>query len=103
MWTYCRCLIYGSYTILIHLCEVDGKLPFSSASTVLVTEVLKVLFFSVLNVDNVSLSVDSIEAKMIGKCQPAHGGKRAELLPVRDVMNLCTNERFSIRLKRALI
>jgi len=45
MWTYCRCLIYGSYTILIHLCEVDGKLPFSSASTVLVTEVLKVLVF----------------------------------------------------------
>jgi len=38
----CSCLIYGSYTILIHLCEVDGKLPFSSASIVLVTEILKV-------------------------------------------------------------
>lgn len=39
-------LIYGSYTILIHLCEADGKLPFSSASMVLVTEVVK-LFLSI--------------------------------------------------------
>jgi len=36
-------MIYGSYTILIHLCEVDGKLPFSSASTVFVTEVMKLI------------------------------------------------------------
>ena len=40
---YCSVMIYGSYTILIHLCEVDGKLPFSSASTVLVTEISKVI------------------------------------------------------------
>lgn len=34
-------VIYGSYTILVHLCEVDGKLPFSSASVVLITEIIK--------------------------------------------------------------
>lgn len=39
----CGVLIYGSYTILIHLCEADGKLPFSSASMVLVTEVVKLI------------------------------------------------------------
>lgn len=47
-------LIYGSYTILIHLCEADGKLPFSSASMVLVTEVVKVgapgLFYSAVSI-----------------------------------------------------
>jgi len=59
-------LIYGSYTILIHLCEVDGKLPFSSASTVLVTEVLKVnnsfqlIFYSVFfGIDNNNNDDDS--------------------------------------------
>lgn len=35
--------IYGSYTVLVHLCEVDGKIPFSSASMVLVTEIMKIL------------------------------------------------------------
>ncbi len=39
-----RICIYGSYTILVHLCEVDGKVPFSSASTVFTTELLKVRF-----------------------------------------------------------
>ncbi|CAH1797910.1 unnamed protein product [Owenia fusiformis] len=34
--------IYASYTILVHLCEVDGKLPFSTASMVLSIEVLKI-------------------------------------------------------------
>jgi len=40
--------MYGSFTILVHLCEVDGKLPFSSASTVLVTEVLKVIISTII-------------------------------------------------------
>ncbi|KAL5105972.1 hypothetical protein TcWFU_010072 [Taenia crassiceps] len=33
--------LYSSYTILVHLCEVDGRIPFSSAAAVLVVEVLK--------------------------------------------------------------
>lgn len=37
--------IYGSYTVLVHLCEVDGKIPFSSASMVLVTEIMKVFHY----------------------------------------------------------
>ncbi|XP_064618555.1 probable UDP-sugar transporter protein SLC35A4 isoform X2 [Lineus longissimus] len=35
--------IYGSYTIFVHLCEVDGKMPFSSASMVLLTEITKLV------------------------------------------------------------
>ncbi|CAH1783388.1 unnamed protein product [Owenia fusiformis] len=35
-------LMYGSYSILIHLCKVDGKLPFSTASMVLMTETAKI-------------------------------------------------------------
>lgn len=37
-----RVLLYSSYTILIHLCEVDGHVPFSNAAAVLVIEVAKV-------------------------------------------------------------
>ncbi|XP_074651884.1 putative UDP-sugar transporter protein SLC35A4 [Tubulanus polymorphus] len=36
-------ILYGSYTILVHLCEVDGKIPFSSASQVLLTEFSKLM------------------------------------------------------------
>ncbi|XP_046373704.2 probable UDP-sugar transporter protein SLC35A4 [Haliotis rufescens] len=35
--------IYSSYTILAHLCLVEGKLPFRSSSVVLCTEVLKIV------------------------------------------------------------
>ncbi|XP_046328935.2 probable UDP-sugar transporter protein SLC35A4 isoform X2 [Haliotis rufescens] len=35
--------IYSSYTILAHLCLVDGKLPFRSSSVVFSTEVLKIV------------------------------------------------------------
>ena len=38
----CRVLVYGSYTILVHLCEVDGRISFSSSAMVFVTEILKV-------------------------------------------------------------
>ncbi|VDK36466.1 unnamed protein product [Taenia asiatica] len=34
-------LLYSSYTILVHLCEIDGRVPFSNAAAVLVIEVLK--------------------------------------------------------------
>ena len=34
-------LLYSSYTILIHLCEVDGRVPFSNAAVVLVIEISK--------------------------------------------------------------
>eukprot|EP00106_Octopus_bimaculoides_P020425 XP_014787867.1 PREDICTED: probable UDP-sugar transporter protein SLC35A4 [Octopus bimaculoides] len=35
--------IYGSYTVLVHLCEKDGKIPFSSSSMVLITEIMKIV------------------------------------------------------------
>ncbi|VDL62304.1 unnamed protein product [Hymenolepis diminuta] len=35
--------LYSSYTIIIHLCEVDGKVPFSNAACVLVIEIFKLL------------------------------------------------------------
>lgn len=34
-------VIYGTYSILVHLCEVDGKVPFKSSSVVLIIEVGK--------------------------------------------------------------
>ncbi|XP_013416659.1 probable UDP-sugar transporter protein SLC35A4 [Lingula anatina] len=46
-------LIYGSYTILVHLCEVDGKIPFSSSSMVLVIEISKLLISIVLFIPEV--------------------------------------------------
>ncbi|XP_031553771.1 probable UDP-sugar transporter protein SLC35A4 isoform X2 [Actinia tenebrosa] len=36
--------IYGSHSILINLCKVDGKIPFNSASVVLLIELAKLLF-----------------------------------------------------------
>ncbi|KAL5961435.1 putative UDP-sugar transporter protein SLC35A4 [Taenia solium] len=41
-----RVLLYSSYTILVHLCENDGRVPFNNAAAVLVIEVLK-FFLSV--------------------------------------------------------
>lgn len=35
-------VIYGTYSILVHLCEVDGKVPFKSSSVVLIIEIGKV-------------------------------------------------------------
>nr|CDS32909.1 UDP sugar transporter protein SLC35A4 [Hymenolepis microstoma] len=40
-----KVLLYSSYSIIIHLCEVDGKIPFSNAACVLVIEIFK-LFLS---------------------------------------------------------
>nr|XP_006817758.1 PREDICTED: LOW QUALITY PROTEIN: probable UDP-sugar transporter protein SLC35A4-like [Saccoglossus kowalevskii] len=39
-----RILIYGSHAILLHLCKVDGKIPFNSSSVVLLIELNKLLF-----------------------------------------------------------
>ncbi|CAH8867197.1 unnamed protein product, partial [Trichobilharzia szidati] len=41
-------LVFGvflcsSYTIIVHLCEKDGRLPFSSAAVILMTELIKIL------------------------------------------------------------
>ncbi|TPP61747.1 hypothetical protein FGIG_03852 [Fasciola gigantica] len=33
--------LYSSYTIFVHLCEVDGHLPFRPSAVVLLTELLK--------------------------------------------------------------
>jgi len=60
--------MYGSFTILVHLCEVDGKLPFSSASTVLVTEVLKVNEFFLLLLlqdENLPVSMANLHCTVI--------------------------------------
>ncbi|KAM7533937.1 hypothetical protein Aperf_G00000107067 [Anoplocephala perfoliata] len=35
--------LYSSYTIIIHLCEIDGKVPFSNAACVLLIEVFKLV------------------------------------------------------------
>jgi solute carrier family 35 (probable UDP-sugar transporter), member A4 len=35
---------YGSYTILVHLCEKNGKIPFNATSLNLVIEILKLSF-----------------------------------------------------------
>ena len=41
-----RVLIYGSHAILINLCkDKNGKIPFSSASVVLLSEVIKVRIY----------------------------------------------------------
>eukprot|EP00058_Branchiostoma_floridae_P005325 XP_002590813.1 hypothetical protein BRAFLDRAFT_90054 [Branchiostoma floridae] len=37
-------LIYGSHSVLLNLCKVDGKIPFNSASVVLMIELTKLLF-----------------------------------------------------------
>ncbi len=43
MFCFYRVLIYGSHAILINLCkDKNGKIPFSSASVVLLSEVIKV-------------------------------------------------------------
>lgn len=53
MFCFHRVLIYGSHAILINLCkDKNGKIPFSSASVVLLSEVIKVRMsqFSILGV-----------------------------------------------------
>jgi hypothetical protein len=35
-------IMYGSYGVLVHACEVNGELPYSSASVVLLIEFFKV-------------------------------------------------------------
>jgi len=42
-------LVYGSYSVLIHLCEENKQIPFSSSSVVLMTEVTKLSFSLVLS------------------------------------------------------
>jgi len=73
-----RCLIYGSYTILIHLCEVDGKLPFSSASTVFLTEVLKVTEFFSKHFVRITICCRFLQHKQHEEyrkhCRLLHGG-----------------------------
>lgn len=51
-------LVYGSYTILVHLTEVDGVIPFSSASSTLMIETSKFTISLVLYLNQTS-------------CQPA--------------------------------
>ncbi|VDN99877.1 unnamed protein product [Rodentolepis nana] len=43
-----KVLLYSSYTIIIHLCEIDGKIPFSNAACVLVIEIFKLLLSLVM-------------------------------------------------------
>ncbi|OWF54134.1 probable UDP-sugar transporter protein SLC35A4 [Mizuhopecten yessoensis] len=41
-------LVYGSYSTFVHLCEVDGKIPFNSSSVVLMMEFGKFLVSAIL-------------------------------------------------------
>ncbi|XP_064609952.1 probable UDP-sugar transporter protein SLC35A4 isoform X2 [Liolophura sinensis] len=41
--------VYGSYTILVHLCEEDGQIPFSSSSAVLLIEVTKMILSLIMH------------------------------------------------------
>lgn len=49
---------YGSYSVLMHLSEKDGKIPFSSSSVVFMTEFTKLLF---------SLGLSTSELKRSGR------------------------------------
>ena len=40
--------MYSSYTILVHLCEKDGQLPFSAPSMNLLIELSKVRALSIV-------------------------------------------------------
>ncbi|KER28567.1 hypothetical protein T265_13549, partial [Opisthorchis viverrini] len=40
--------LYSSFTIFVHLCEVDGRLPFLSASVIFLVELLKLLLSLVM-------------------------------------------------------
>ena len=40
--TYHKVLIYSSYSILVHLCKIGGRIPVRSSSLVLLMELLKV-------------------------------------------------------------
>jgi len=46
-------VMYGSYTILVHLCEEGGRLPFSSTSAMFVIECLKLCICIVLYIPEV--------------------------------------------------
>nr|AKN21638.1 slc35a-2 [Schmidtea mediterranea] len=41
-------IIYSSYTIFVHLCEIDGKIPFKSSSMVLMTEITKFVMSAIM-------------------------------------------------------
>lgn len=51
--------MYGSYSILVHLCEVSGRIPFNSASVVFMIEAAKLL---------VSASMSLTELKRASSC-----------------------------------
>ncbi|XP_076103172.1 putative UDP-sugar transporter protein SLC35A4 [Mytilus galloprovincialis] len=53
-------LAYGSYTIFVHLCEVDGRIPFSSASSTLMIETSKLVTSLVLYLQQTSCKPISI-------------------------------------------
>ena len=52
-----RVLIYGSHAILINLCKNEkGEIPFSSASVVLLSEVMKVHFvLTLIFINNINI------------------------------------------------
>ncbi|PAA58036.1 hypothetical protein BOX15_Mlig007964g1, partial [Macrostomum lignano] len=66
-------LVYSSYTILVHLMEVDGTIPWSSSSMVLITEFTKLFL---------SLGLYLPEARRLGRFElPSPRGAVLYLVP----------------------
>uniref|UniRef100_A0A1I8H3M9 UDP-sugar transporter protein SLC35A4 n=1 Tax=Macrostomum lignano TaxID=282301 RepID=A0A1I8H3M9_9PLAT len=66
-------LVYSSYTILVHLMEVDGAIPWSSSSMVLITEFTKLFL---------SLGLYLPEARRLGRFElPSPRGAVLYLVP----------------------
>lgn len=62
--------IYGSHTIFINLCQVDGQIPFNPTAAVFMTEFLKLLICSVIFVYNLRVSRQSIIVPKVQQAWP---------------------------------
>ena len=57
-------LAYGSYSVLVHLCERNGAIMFSSTTMNLILEIIKLAFsISVLLIDSTKSSIDLFNYK----------------------------------------
>lgn len=63
-------LIYGSHSIFINLCQVDGQLPFSTASVVLMTETAKLLISAAIFLVNHRRNKDAFVAPRVQQAWP---------------------------------
>ena len=63
-------LIYGSHTIFINLCQVDGQIPFNPTSAVFMTETLKLLICLCIFAVNLRLSRQTFVAPKVQQAWP---------------------------------